>query len=165
MIDIGRFEPCVCKSNGIPDKMCSSDLAFEEKGKKVRLSLRAGEEAKAVVIDQCVCKDEDTKCDGLFIYRRTNKNWMLLVELKGIDFSRAFEQLAYTKNKRPAYKEIETLFMANQTGKVQHHAFIVSNAIISPAQKQKLENANGIRVKTILNSEATSPIPDLRKYL
>lgn len=165
MIDLKHFESCVCLANGEPDALCSSKLSFQENGKKVCLSVRTGEEAKAVVIDQCVCADNDTKCDGLFLYRRNNKHWMILVELKEGDFKHAFEQLAYTRHRRPQYKEIEELFIKNQTGQLKHEAFIVSNHQMPKNEIQKLENEHQMRVKAILFSEATSPTPDIRKYL
>ena len=165
MIQLGKFENCVCRNNGVPDKLCSGILSFEEKGKKVKLSIRPGEEAKALVIDQCVCTDTRMKCDGMFLYRRRNKHWMIMVELKGGDIEHAFEQLAFMKTQRAEYKEIEALFMQNQTGKPKHEAFIVSNHMVSLVKQQKLENRNRIRVKTILHSEATSPLPDIRVYL
>lgn len=165
MIDVEKFEICVCRNKGIPDKLCESNLSFEEKGKKVRLTLRGNEEAKALAIDQCVCKDNNMKCDGLFLYRRKNKHWIIMVELKGGDIEHAFEQLAYMRNNRPEYKEIEQLFMAGEKGRAQQEAFIVSNYKILITEQQKLEIANGIRVKTILHSAATKPIPDLRQYL
>lgn len=165
MIDLEQFEACVCTANGMPDSLCSGRLSFEEKGKKVRLTVRAGEEAKAVVIDQCVCADNDTKCDGLFVCRRGNKHWMILVELKGGDLSHAVEQLAYTRHKRAQYNEIAQLFMKNQKGQLKHEAFIVSNHQMPRNELQRLENAHNIRVKGILFSEATSPIPDIRDHL
>ena len=165
MINLEHYELCVCIANGMPDVLCSSKLSFQENGKKVSLSLRAGEEAKAVVIDQCVCADNDTKCDGLFLCRRNKKHWMILIELKGSDLQHAFEQLAYTRYKRPQYKDIEQLFMKNQPGQLKHDAFVVSNHQMPKNEMQKLENNHNIRVKAILFSEATRPTPDIREYL
>lgn len=165
MIDLGNLETCVCKSRGIPNNLCDSDLSFEEKGKKVKITTRAGEEAKALAIDQCVCNDKEKKCDGLFLFRRGNKHWMILIELKGTHVEDAFEQLLYMQTQRLEYKEIEALFMAGQNGRLHHEAFIVSNFKRNEVEKQRLENRYGIRVKAILHSEATSPVPDVRAYL
>jgi hypothetical protein len=165
MIELKDFETCVCKSKGAPNSLCENKLTFEEKGKKVKLSIKANEEAKALAIDQCVCKDNLLKCDGLFLYRRKNNHWMIMVELKGRDIVHAFEQLAYMKHHRPVYKEIEHLFMPENPGQLHHEAFIVSNFKITTVEQQKLEQRHGIRVKSILHSEATKPIPDIRKYL
>ena len=38
---------------------------------------------------------------------------------------------------------------------------IVSNGLLSKTEMEKFENSYKIRVKTILQSEATSPIPNL----
>jgi hypothetical protein len=165
MIDLGEFETCVCTSRGIPNTLCDGNLSFEEKGKKVKITTRAGEEAKALAIDQCLCTDNETKCDGMFLYRRQNKHWMILIELKGREIDHAFEQLHYMRTNRPEYQQIETLFMTNQKGIPKHEAFVVSNYIVSGVDKQKLEERFGIRVKAILHSEATSPVPDVRRFL
>jgi hypothetical protein len=165
MIDLGPFETCVCQSRAIPNTLCDSNLSFEEKGKKVKITTRPGEEAKALAIDQCVCTDNQLKCDGMFLYRRQNKHWMILAELKGSEIEHAFKQLHYMQNNRPEYKQIETLFMTGQVGQLKHEAFIVSNFKKTEVEKQKLENQYGMRVKAILHSEASSPVPDVRRYL
>lgn len=165
MIDLGNFETCVCQSNGIPNKLCADHLSFEEKGKKVRITIRQGEEAKALVIDQCVCIDNNKKCDGMFLYRMGNKHWMILVELKGTHIVDAFEQLIFMRKHRTEYKEIESLFMKGQKGTPKHEAFIVSNMIITPVEKQKFEQKLGFRVKAVLHSEATRDVPDIRRFL
>lgn len=166
VIYLDGFTSCVCSGRAVPNKLCDGELAFEEKGKKVTLSLRSGEEAKALAIDGCVLTDNEPKCDGLFLYRaRNNKNFILLVELKGGEIDHAFGQLNYMRNNRPEYTQIKTLFMNNQTGSLREEAFIVSNHGISTVDKQKLENQNQLRVKAILFSEASSPRPDLRDYL
>jgi hypothetical protein len=162
MIDLGRFDECVCRRRGVPNVLCEDDLTFEEKGIKVRISLQSGEEAKALVIDQCVCKDEGLKCDGMFLYRRKNRHWIILVELKGSNIEHAVKQLSYMKHNRPEYNEIEQLFVAGQKGALCHQAYIVSNSTLSPVQQQKLEDLYNIRIKKILHSEATTPIPDVR---
>lgn len=165
MIDIAKFETCVCKADGIPDNLCASELSFEEKGKKVKITLRVGEEAKAIAIDPCVCKDNNLKCDGMFLYRRKNKHWMILVELKGSDIEHAFEQLCYMRRNRSEYTEIQNLFMEGQNRNLKHEAFIVSNVKPTEVEKQKLENRYQIRVKAILYSEPSTTIPDIRSYL
>jgi hypothetical protein len=163
MIDLDRFEKCVCRRRGVPNDLCESNLSFEEKGKKVRLSVRTGEEGKALAIDQCVCTDNrQMKCDGMFLYRRGNRHWMIMVELKGGDIEHAFEQLAYMRYNRDEYGEIEQLFMTGETGLLCHLAYIVSNFKISSVAQQKLEASYNIRIKGILHSEATTPIPDVR---
>lgn len=165
MIDLEHFENCVCIANGRPHELCRGDLSLEEKGKKVKLSIKRGEEAKALVIDGCICTDNNLKCDGLFLFRQGVKNWMILVELKGDDLDRAFSQLSHTRNNRVEYSEIRDLFMKNHSGQLYQTAFIVSNKIPDKNELQKLENGHNLRLKACLHSEATTPIPDIRDYL
>ena len=165
MINIGNYQSCACVGRANPDSMCDGQLTLVEKGKKVTLKLKAGDDALAVVIDGCVCADNEPKCDGMFLYKRSNKRWIILVELKGVDLERAFEQLFYTKMHRPAYKEIYMLFSEEQKYVLNEKAFIVSNRIIQRVEHKKLEIRNGIRVSHILHSAATKPIPNLRTYL
>jgi hypothetical protein len=165
MIKIGKYQTCVCRGRSNPDKLCDGVYTFEEKGKKVTLEPKAGEEALAVVIDGCVCADNDTKCDGMFLYRRSSKRWIILVELKGTDLEHAFEQLAYTKMHRPEYKEIHKLFSEENRHFLTEKSFIVSNRIIHKVEHKKLEIRHRIRVSHILHSAATTPVPNLRMYL
>ena len=165
MIDVGKFQGCVCQSRSNPHSLCDGSLRFEENGIKVAIEPKAGEEAVAIVVDGCICKDSLTKCDGIFLYKRQNRRWIILVELKGSDVEHAFEQLAYMKNHRSEYKEIYELFKEENNYQVSEAAFIVSNHILSLPEQQKLEISNGIRVKRILFSAATKPIPDVTNYL
>jgi hypothetical protein len=164
MINTGRFQNCVCRASNVPSELCDGELTFREKGKQVTLSLRRGEEAKAIVIDGCVCSDQNRRCDGLFLYKRSNKRWMILVELKGSHIDDAFEQLASTRS-RSEYHEIVDLFQEGRNHSITHLAFIISNHLFSKIDKQKYESRYGFRVKGVLLGAATSPIPDLRKYL
>lgn len=166
MIDLGSYERCACAGRNNPNSLCGGELILEEKGKKVQLRPRRGERAKAVVIDGCVCTDNQTKCDGLFLLRGSNNmHYMILVELKGSDIPHAFEQLAYVRYERAEYKEIESLFMTGERGQPNHLAFIVSNRMISPPEIQKLEKKKNIRVRKILLSKVTSKIEDIREYI
>jgi hypothetical protein len=165
MINIGKFQNCVCRGRANPNDLCDGPLSFEEKGKKVTLEPKAGEEAIAVVIDGCVCVDKVAKCDGMFLYKRINKRWIILVELKGGDLEHAFEQLAFMKSHRTEYKEFYNLFSEENRYSLCEKAFIVSNHILQRTEHQKLEKENGIRVTKILHSAATKPIPNLRDYL
>jgi hypothetical protein len=166
MIDIGRFESCVCTRRGEPDEMCSGPFSFEENGKKVRLQPKGrDEETKAVVLDQCVFRDNNPKCDGMFLFRRQHRYWMILVELKGTNIEHAAGQLAATKHYRPEYQEIKGLINANASGQLTELAFIISSAMPSRTVIRRLEDQNNIRIKGILHSTATTPIPDLRSNL
>lgn len=163
MINTGNFENCVCQSRGNPHDLCDGPLTFEEKGKKVKLTPKRGEEACAMVIDGCVCNDNEPRCDGLFLFRNNNNRAILLVELKGNHIHHAFEQLAHTKYHRQEYNQIRESFAKN--AHIKELAFIVSNYIPNKKELVRLEKDNKIRVKQILHSEATKPIPELRKYL
>ncbi len=165
MINLGKFQSCVCNSRANPSDLCDGKLSFEEKGKKVTLIPKKGEEAVAIAVDGCVCSDGNLKCDGLFLHKKGNKRWIILVELKGKELEHAFEQLAFMKNKRQEYRELCQLFSEENTLYLQEKAFIVSNHILNRTEHQKLENANRIRVAKILHSAATKPIPNLRDYL
>lgn len=165
MIDVGLFENCVCVRRGTPSDSCEDRLVLQEKGKKVTLRTRTGEEAKMLVIDGCVIRDNQPKCDGVFLYRRNNLHWLILVELKGSDIPHAFEQLAYMRTSRREYNVLKSSFMASQTGNLKEEAFIISNHTISRVDQQKMERQWNVRIKAILHSEPTTPIPDLREYL
>ena len=166
MIDIGRFETCVCTRRGEPDEMCSGPYSFEEKGKKVGLQPKGREEeTRALVLDQCVFRDTNPKCDGMFIFRRRHRYWMILVELKGTNIEHAAGQLAATKHNRPEYQAIKGMVKAKASGQLTELAFIISSAIPSKPTIRRLEDQNNIRIKAILHSTATTPIPDLRKSI
>jgi hypothetical protein len=163
MINLGKFETCVCKARGIPHRICYEALTFEENGKKVKLTPKQGEQAWAIVLDGCVCNDGNPRCDGLFLFRHRNRKVVILVELKGVLLEQAFKQLAFTRYERLEYREIKELFA--EKSQVSEMAFIISNYIPSKRELVRLENSNKIRVKQILHSEATKPIPELRRYL
>jgi hypothetical protein len=165
MISTGHFQNCICQGRANPHSLCDERLTFEEKGKKVTLSTKRGEEAVAIVIDGCVCNDKQTKCDGMFLFRKNNKKCIILVELKGGDIDHAFEQLGYMKNHRQEYRKIFNYFGNNERQPIHEKAFVISNHVISRVVHHQLETMHRIRVNSILLSEATKPIPDLRKYL
>ena len=164
MINLGRFSECVCKAKGNPHKLCDGELSFEEKGKKVKLTPKQGELAKALAVDGCIFTDEQSRCDGLFILQQKNKHFIVMVELKGTHIQDAFGQLAYMKYHRTEYQELIGLLKGDSPIHVTERAFIVSNYIPTKREMVDLERTNKIRVNNILHSEATKPIPDLRKY-
>ncbi|MCG5516375.1 MULTISPECIES: hypothetical protein [unclassified Ectothiorhodospira] len=91
-------------------RVCQSELMLEERGKKICLTPRGSEEAKALVLDGCMFTDNDTKCDAMYLFKGSNKKVMALVELKGTgDLAHAFVQLAYTRNHRPEYIDLKSL--------------------------------------------------------
>ena len=145
--------------------MCADVLTLQEKGKKIKLTPKRGEEAIALVLDGCAVKSEKSTCDGLFLLKSPHKKWIIPVELKGTHLYDAYQQLANTIQKRSEFKTIYDEFDANESVKINTISFIVSNAIFNLTDKVKLENAHRIRVKSILHSTATKPIEDIRKYL
>uniref|UniRef100_Q3ATZ3 Uncharacterized protein n=1 Tax=Chlorobium chlorochromatii (strain CaD3) TaxID=340177 RepID=Q3ATZ3_CHLCH len=167
MIDVKPFENCVCQKMNNHLSLCKSELTLSEKGKSVTLRIRSSEEAKVLVLDGCVFMDNSSRCDGLYLYKKGNKRYALLVELKGAcDIPHGFEQLAYVKKNRQEYRQIVDHFWV-EAGGVQpiEKAFLVSNGSLSKPDLETLEKQHNIRVTAILHCEATSQIPDLRKYL
>ena len=163
MIDLGRFNTCVCQADNNPVPMCAGALVLRERGKSVKLLPKNGEEAIAVILDQCVVKNTAT-CDGLFLLKTPHMKWMIPVELKGTHFYDAFQQLATTMHELPEFDEITNIFKADEQIKINIHAVVISNAILNTRDQRKLEQTHNIRVKKILHSTATKPIEDIRKY-
>ncbi|MBK1640631.1 hypothetical protein CKO12_01800 [Chromatium okenii] len=164
-MEVARFEHCVCRKMDNCHQLCAGAFMLAERGKKVKFSVRAGEQVKAIVIDGCVCNDNDKKCDGLFLFLSHQRSAAFLVELKGGDLSHAFEQLRFTKEQRPEYIELVSTLASNSGRKVIEKSFIISNKLVSAVAREQLENRYQIRVHRILHCEATTKIPDLRDYL
>ena len=161
-MNLGRYQHCVCTRLDNTQPLCAAELTFSERGKQVRLTPKAGETAVAVVLDGCVMTDNHLKCDGLFLWKRRRTAAAVLVELKGAgDIRHAFEQLAHART-RAEYQE---LLQSMEDHQVREMAVIVSNGQLSKPEKERLEAQYDIRVKTILHSEASTPIPELRDYL
>jgi hypothetical protein len=165
MINIESFNKCICQSVKKPVDMCADVLTLQEKGKKIKLTPKRGEEAIALVMDGCVVKGKKSTCDGLFLLKSPHKKWIIPVELKGSHLYDAFQQLVDTIQHLPEFKKISDEFEANESVKINKISFIVSNAIFNSKDKAKLENIHKIRVKSILHSTATKPIEDIRKYI
>jgi hypothetical protein len=166
LIDVFPYEECVCLKMNNTHELCEARLTFSEQGKKIKLSIRNDEEAKALVLDGCVFKDDLPKCDGMFLWRCGNKKFAILVELKGAHhIPHAFGQLSYVKNSRKEYRKLVELFRKNGPGQLYEKAFIISNGMLDKPSLEHLENKFAIRVNALVHCEATSPIPDLRPYL
>ena len=166
MIDTGPYRHCECQRMGNRYSICQSELSLEERGKKICLTTRHNEEAKAVVLDGCVFTDNDKRCDALFLFRRNNVKFAALVELKGAgDISHAFSQLAHTQNHRPEYKQLVQQLNKSGPGPLHERAFIVSNGMLSKPHRERLEEAHSIRVSEVIYSEPGSKVPDLRDWL
>jgi hypothetical protein len=165
-ISVAGFDDCICSGRRRPHRLCDGELAFEEKGKKIRLSLRSEEEGVAIVLDGCVFDDDETKCDGLFLWKRgTSKKCAILVELKGAhDIERAFEQIAHVRSNRPEYREIKEAFKSGPgTSTVAEKAVIVSNGMLTKPQWVRFENQYKFRVLPVLDSDATTRVTDVRE--
>lgn len=166
MIDTAPFSHCECRRMGNTYSVCQSDLMLEEEGKKVRLTPRAGEEAKALVLDGCVFTDNDTKCDAMYLFKGGNRKVVALVELKGSsDIAHAFAQLAYTRRKRPEYQVLKAALDNTGPGVALEKAFIVSNGMLSKPERERLENQHGIRVSEVLYSEPSGKVPNVREWM
>ncbi len=165
MIDLGAFENCVCVRLGQPSDSCADRLVLQEKGKKVTIHPRPRESAKLLILDGCVLNDNLPKCDGIFFYAKGNKFYMILVELKGGDIDHAFEQVRYTRESRAEYGSMRELVSRSGDRSPIERAFVVSNHRIDKVTHQKLENTHRVRVQAVLHSEATTPMPDLRRWL
>jgi len=165
MIDTSPFQHCECQRMGNQYTVCQSVLSLEEEGKKVTLSTRTNEEAKALVLDGCVFTDDTIKCDALYLFRGQNRKVAALVELKGAgDIPHAYEQLAYTRKRRPEYQQLKAQLDRSAPGQLIEKAFIVTNGMLSKPKREKLENRHGIRVNEVLQSEPSGKVPDLRTY-
>jgi len=167
MINLGQENRCICTQyNSYPDE-CMNQYQIMEKGKSVKLVPKNNSEKSIVIIlDKCIINDNNTKCDALFLYNSINKKVSFLTELKGAgDIEHAFEQLSYTKNFRDEYKNIIDKWDSIDTKTTTQKYIIVTNGIINSNEKERLENLHNIRVSQILHSEASTPVPDLRRYV
>jgi len=166
LIDVTPFNHCVCKRVVKSHGLCEGQFSFAEKGKKIKLIPRSGEQVASIVLDGCVFQDDRLKCDGLFLFIGHNQKAAILVELKGAwDIPHAFEQLSYVKRHRSQYQSFVKNLCEAGPGQLREKAFIVSNGILSKTEKEKLENQYGIRVAAILTCENVSSVPDLRQHL
>jgi hypothetical protein len=146
--------------------LCDGPYTFSEQGKKVKMEPRGrAEQVVAIMLDRCVFKDQDLKCDGLFLFCGPNKAAAVLVELKGVDIERAFDQLAHVRRERPQYKTFVAELTRQCDSRTQELAFIISSSLRSPLEKEKLEERYAMRVKAILHSAASLKVPDLRAWI
>ncbi len=167
MIDLGNKSHCICKKHNNTQNECIDEYTIREKGKSVKLTPKtSSENVMAIILDKCVIADEKTKCDAMYLYKAKHKKYSFLVELKGAgDFEKAFHQLSYTKNDRTEYKDILEKFKNIDDKHITERFAIVSNGLLSKTKMEQLENSYKIRVRTILQSEAANPIPDLKELL
>ncbi|GAA5171544.1 MULTISPECIES: hypothetical protein [Halomonadaceae] len=167
-MNLGKYQDCVCRRMGNTQALCRGELTLGEQGKRIRLTPKAGEQAVAVVLDGCVLRDNQPKCDGLFLWQGNQSNAAVLVELKGAgDIPHAFEQLAYVKRQRPEYRALVKSLRAEAGAgrRVLEKAVVITNGMLSKPDQERLEDHYGIRVMAVLHCEASSPIPELRDHL
>lgn len=165
-IDVHPYGHCVCTRMKSDQDLCAGEWTFSEKGTKVCLRPRPGDEVLALVLDNCVFTDNKPKCDGLFIFRSGPKKRLFLVELKSsTDIPHAFEQLAYVTYSRDEYRMLKQRLSAAGPGKVIEKSFVITRTTIPKPQKDRLENSFGIRVNAIIPSGPTRKTPDLREYV
>lgn len=164
MIDLGAKNCCICKKYENTQKECINEFTIIEQGKSVKLEPKTGEKVMAIILDNCVITSDGKKCDAFFLYQNSKDvKYSFLVELKGAgDIPKAFEQLSYTKNSRVEYQNIINELQINKSNQ---KFVIVSNGTLPKTELENFENQYGIRVKKILYSEATTPIPDLKDTL
>jgi hypothetical protein len=158
---------CICLGNKSPCDLCCGDLCFLDAGIHVVFRPKKNETAVAVALDGCVFKDNQKKCDGMFVLSRSDRIDILLVELKGSDLADAYEQIAYVLNHRKEYNDVVSR-LANLTPvkrPVRQSSVIVSTGLIKRNAQQKLEKAWGIRPAIITVQKPAGAAPDLRNTL
>jgi predicted nucleic acid-binding Zn finger protein len=160
---------CICPKIKISNtpKECKDQYTISEQGKSITLKPKNNQEkVMVIVIDECIISDNNTKCDALYLYKKSNKKYSFLVELKGAgDIKKAFKQLSYTKYKRKEYKDILKKFCEIDNQTTKENFVIVSNGTMEKTRLEELEKTHNIRVKQIIHSEATTAIYDLKDYL
>jgi hypothetical protein len=165
MINLNIDQNCICRKYNNSQSMCENEYTIAEEGKKVKLKTTKGQ-VVAIALDGCLISDNDTKCDGLFLYETDNKKYSFLVELKGFgEIEKAFYQLSYVRDMRKVYKNIIDEFESVDNKKVHQKFVIVSNGILSKPKRERLENKYNIIIREILYSEPTKPIPDLKECI
>jgi len=162
-----KYIRCVCIRNGEPHALCSGAYGLRENGMEVCLKPHHGEDACAIVVDGCLVSDRDVnpRCDGIFLLKQPNKKWVVTVELKGSDLYRAYEQLNFTRRRRTFYSDLIDTFRNNETTQLIEYSYIISNSIVSSAQKARMNLQFNLNVRSILKTSASEPVPDLRKEL
>lgn len=165
MIDLDEKRYCICPRVGTDNtpKECQNQYTITEKNKSITLQPKHGEKSIAIVIDKCVITDNKTKCDALFLYKKNNKKYSFLIELKGGgNIEQAFKQLSYTQNERKEYRDIINKFCRNSKEKIDERLVIVSNKMPDKSKLTKLRESYKVkRLITIVHKEG-SKTPDLR---
>lgn len=165
-----RAQGCTCQrmKGQQPSDLCAGRYTFEEKGKEVKFVPRQQEETQAIALDGCVFRDNQIRCDGLFLWRQSGggRKVAALVELKGAsDIPRGYEQLAHVRRHRQEYHDFVNDLNTPPGELAKELAFIVTNGALPKPQQENLEHEYGIRVRLIMHSSPTGPTPDLRERI
>ena len=157
---------CVCSSTGNPHNLCFGNNGFQEKGIQVKFTAKNNEELKSIVLDGCLLTNQKQKrCDGLFFFRKGNRVYIILVELKSIrNIDDAFAQLTYVKYESQEYKDL-CEHIKDQNGKepIERYFVITLGTGRGTLSSQKVR---GIRIRVVVQTKTTkSAAPDLRKYV
>lgn len=162
MIDLGSKNHCICQKMTNSCRRCTNEYTLNDSGISIKLEPKsASEKVCLIVIDDCLINDRRKRCDGLFLYSNSRKNIQssFLIELKGSHIEDAFEQLSLTKTYNEYTNIIEKFRSSN------NYFAIASNTLVDKVEQQKLEKEFNIRVRVILYTTPTDPIPDLREYI
>ena len=163
-----KVDRCVCLGHDDPHRLCFGENGFKEKRQRVKLSAQRRETVKAVVLDGCLLSDSPQKsCDGLFLFCKSNKTYILLIELKGTHIEDAFEQLACVKHEHREYADLREHIKENTKGQIIEKCFVVTNGTIEKTVKAKLERIWRVKVGIVTQQKTKrdAATPDLRKYL
>ncbi len=159
---------CVCLDHDNPHRLCLGNHGFKEKRQQVKLNVQRSETVKALVLDGCLLSDRTKKsCDGLFLFCKNNKTYILLIELKGTHIEDAFEQLASVKNEHQEYVDLCRYIRGNMKGQIIEKCFVITNGTMGRKVQAHLEKSWGIKVGIITQQKTKrdAATPDLRKYL
>ena len=161
-----EFNCCVCPKAGGGKterfRHCLGDDGFDENGKKIKLKAERTERVKAIILDGCLLTNQNKlRCDGLFLFFRTNEIFFVLIELKGTDIEHACKQLSYVKNNCDEYKDLLKFIKDNMKINITEKCFIVSPLGLKEVEKyrEEYERQYNISFRFIL------PGSNLRKQL
>ena len=102
---------------------------------------------------------------GFFSFRKNNKTYILLIELKGAHhIEDAFEQFASVEYEHQEYERLCRHIRENTKGQVIEKCFVITNGVIENAVKAKLEKSWRIKVR-IVTQQKTKRTADLREHL
>lgn len=169
-----KFNCCVCvKAGSCVDtgkrcSLCFGSNGFQEKGQQVKLvPQKNDEQVKAIVLDGCLLSDDSKRrCDGLFLFCKASKIYIVLVELKGTHIEDACDQLACVKNEHQEYANLFKLIENHKKVKIIEMFFIITNVAVSSREQRRFNKEYNMRFEIITNPRRkrrqNSITPDLR---